>query len=588
MHTPMNHKKQTCPFSKSYVSAFALLVFVLLTHLGGCAQKPVKKIPEHLPPKAEKPVEPEPKQKDPEKQTPLMEILMAEARNFAAEDNYQDALLVYNQVLSLAEPQNRETILSDIEKVLAQTDPQILEEFTQIKNLSIPKPLLYFWLGKNLANQKNYDAAKTAVIYFIHTFPDHPYIMEAQNLLADLAKTSFQKKTIGCLLPLSGKYHIFGERALQGIHLALQDLYKTHGINFQVIIKDTQSDPQKSGECVDELFQEGVMGIIGPLLAPETAGARAQELKIPMIALTQKEEFPLQGDYLFSNFITPQMQVQSLAAYTFMKLGITTVAILYPNERYGIRYKELFLDAVNHYKGIVAGVESYDGDNTDFSIPIKKLIGKNFSVPGFSGPQTSDPELDLDSDGQASEDPGEKGDQAGDLLPQAHESAGSREVSTGSGFQALFIPDSLSRINLILPQLAYHDAKGMVLLGTNLWHQESLLTEVKGFNRNTVITDGYFGESQNPVTAAFDRSFKELYENSPGFLEAVAYDTVFIFFSTAMDEGVDSRESLKNALQESRVFEGVTGKTFFDQTGSPHKELFLITVKKGKFMEISH
>lgn len=536
MRTPMIAIKNTRSYPIS--SLFTLLAFVLLIFLGGCAPKPVKKMPEHLPPKVEKPAEPKPE--EPEKKPSIVEILMAEAGRLVKEDNHQDALLVYNQVLSLTEPQDREVILSDIEKTLAQTDPQIIEEFTRIKNLSIPQPLLHFWLGKNLAAQKNYDSAKTAIQYFLHTFPDHPYTMEAQELLAAMDKAGFQKKSIGCLLPLSGKYHIFGERALQGIQLALQDLYKIHGIHFQIIIKDTESDPQRAGECVDELAQEGVMGIIGPLLAPETAGARAEALKIPMISLTQKEEFPLQGEYLFSNFITPQMQVQSLAAYAFMKLGITTVAILYPNERYGNRYRDLFLDAVNHFNGTVAGVESYDGNHTDFSIPIKKLIGK------------------------------------------------SREVQAGSGFQALFIPDSLSRVNLILPQLAYHDAKGMVLLGTNLWHQDSLLTEARGFNRNAVITDGYFGESSNPITAEFDQNFKGLYGNPPGFLEAIAYDTVHIFFATAMEEGVDSRESLKNALQEGQIFEGVTGKTFFDKTGSPHKELFLITVKNEKFMEITH
>jgi ABC-type branched-subunit amino acid transport system substrate-binding protein len=127
----------------------------------------------------------------------------------------------------------------------------------------------------------------------------------------------------------------------------------------------------------------------------------------------------------------------------------------------------------------------------------------------------------------------------------------------------------------------------MLLLGTNLWHEESLLTGAKGYNKNAVITDGYFGNSRNPVTAGFEKKFTDLYAERPGFLEAIAYDTAMVLFTAALDKAVDSRENLKNVLQGGQLFEGVTGNTWFDQTGSAHKELFLITVQRGKFMEIS-
>jgi ABC-type branched-subunit amino acid transport system substrate-binding protein len=54
-----------------------------------------------------------------------------------------------------------------------------------------------------------------------------------------------------------------------------------------------------------------------------------------------------------------------------------------------------------------------------------------------------------------------------------------------------------------------------------------------------------------------------------------------------LNPDVDSREGLKDTLQGKQMFDGVTGQTIFDNTGSPHKELFLLTVKRGKFREIS-
>ncbi|MCA1786073.1 MAG: penicillin-binding protein activator, partial [Desulfobacteraceae bacterium] len=299
------------------------------------------------------------------------------------------------------------------------------------------------------------------------------------------------------------------------------------------------------------------------------AGARAQELQIPLIAMTQKADFPLSGDFLFSNFITPRMQVQTLAAYVFKKLGLTKVAILFPDEPYGKLHMQLFLDAVNEYNGQVTGVEAYDGTGTDFAIPIRKLT-KTQKVSRMSESLKSEQQLNPDSDTDGT-DPGKP-----DLPDESI-----------IDFEALFIPDSASRVNMILPQLAFNDARGMVLLGTNLWHQQSLLDETKGYNRNAVITDGYFGNSRKPATARFEKEFTALYAESPGFIEAIAYDTAQMMFVTAMDPSVDSRQRLKEALLEGRLFEGVTGNTMMDSTGAARKELFLITVKNNRFVEIT-
>lgn len=559
----MNKKSNRIPKNLCFFLAVAMVA-----GLWGCAKKPVKHPTDKPVAIGEKKVE---------KDIPLTRILMAEAAKFSAEGNHQDALFVYNQALSLADPRDKEQILSGIEKVLTKTSTPVIEEFIQIKNLSIPHALLLYWLGLNHATQNNYFEAGKALDLFIDTYPDHSYAEDARDLLVAMKSAIFKRDTIGCLLPLSGKYQVFGQRALQGIQLAIQDLSKVHDRAFHVIIKDTQSSPERAVQCVDELNQEKVMGILGPMLTPRMAGVRAETLGIPLIALTQKSEFPLQGDYLFLNFITPEMQVQSLASYVFKALGLKKVAILYPNERYGKRYMELFWDVVDEFNGQVVGVESYDGNKTDFTTPIQKLTGEFYPLPDFLIPETLA--------GEEVEIPGVP--EENKILQSSRGATTPIEAAIEIDFQALFIPDSVSRVNLILPQLAFNDATGMVLLGTNLWHQESLLTGAKGYNKNSVITDGYFGSSKNPITAGFEKGFTDLYETFPGFLEAIAYDTATILFEAALDEAVDSRESLKNVLQGGQMFEGVTGKTWFDKTGSAHKELFLITVKRGRFMEIS-
>ncbi len=476
-----------------------------------------------------------------------VEILETKAIALMQSGELEAAFHTYNQALALnPETPQKKRIMSGIDQVLAEMPSDLIQTFIETPDLSVPEPLLHYWLGVNLARDKDYTKAVDVLTRYMDLWPDHPHVPEAQERMALIRQNLFKKDTIGCLLPLSGKYERYGQKALKGIQLAIQDLGAAHNRKFNIIIKDTQGDPEIAAACVDKLDQANVAGIIGPLLAVDKAGARAQELKIPLIALTQKQDFALSGEYLFSNFITPQMQVQTLIAYVVKTLGLQKVAVLYPDEPYGKRHMQLFSQAAAEYGAEVVGTQTYDGKSNDFTEPVRKLI-KRLSQPSDSSDSSDSVILE---------------------------------------FEALFIPDSASRINMILPQLAFHDARGMVLLGTNLWHHPSLLDQTKRYNQNTIITDGYFEHSQKPATVRFTQRFSNLYGESPGLLEAIFYDTTRILISTAMDTLVNSRQDLKDALLEERIFEGATGRTLFNSNGTARKELFLITIKNDRFVEL--
>jgi len=555
--------------------------------LTACTQLPVK-------PPIEKDmgyeVSPEPAEEkteyDPSKIS-MIEILSAEAQKFSFQGNYQDALFIYNQALSQASEGEKSQLIQRIESVLAKTPTKTIEAFIDIKNIQIPRSLLLYWLGLNYALEtdveNNIVRSKEVLETFLFEYPDHPYYSDAADLVDVIKKSLFNRDTIGCLLPLTGRYAIFGQRALSGIQLAIQELSKKYNRQFKLIIHDTRANPDIAIEGVRSFHQKNVAGIIGPLLTVNQAGMEAQKLQIPMIALTQKSDFPLQGDYLFANFITPKMQVQTLGAYLFLELGIKKVAILYPNEKYGKKYMELFWDIVDEYDGEVVGVESYDGKKTDFTEPIQKLTGQFFPIPDFLKPEA----IELENNVAIDEDENTSLLQTGiepEILEELKEK---EEEKIQIDFEALFIPDSPSIVNLILPQLAYNDARGIYLIGTNLWHHKSLLKDAKRYNKQAIITDGFFSSSVNSATAQFTKNFETLFNTKPKFLEAISYDTASLLFLTAMDETIDSRQTLKDALQGKHVYEGVTGNTIFDKEGMAHRELFLMTIKKGKFVEIS-
>ncbi len=499
----------------------------------------------------------------------MVKILSDQAKQFALQENYQDALFFLNQAFAQANEQEKPMLIADIESVLSQTPATVIKAFTEIKNINIPRSLLLYWLGLNYALEENSVKAIETLETFLFEYPDHAYHSETVKLVEALKESMFERDTIGCLLPLTGKYAIFGQRALTGIQMAIEDLSNKYSKQFKIIIIDTKADPEIAARGVRKLHEKNVAGIIGPLLSIEKAGIEAQKLKIPLIALTQKTDFPLLGDYLFANFITPRMQVQTLGAYLFQELGVKKVAILYPDEKYGKIYMELFWDIVDQYSGEIVGVESYDGKKTDFKDPIQKLTGEYYSVPDILKPEPIEFEsiqfLPFDI-----------------LKNLKEKEEGKIEID----FEALFIPDSPSIVNMILPQLAYNDAKDMYLVGTNLWHHKSLLKDAKGYNKKAVISDGFFNKSQNPAVIEFTDKFESMFDIKPKFLEAISYDTASMLLTFAMDEYINSREELKDSLQGRRIFEGVTGNTIFDENGIAHRQLFLITVKNGKFVEI--
>ncbi len=550
--------------------AYWLLFFVLI--FSSCAQfpgkKPLETIQGQVPGRSGEILD--------ERQTfrpkvSLYDILSSEARKFAVQGDFQNALFVYNQAYAQADEAQKQALIPQIEALLAQTPSKDIEQFARIANVSIPQGLLQYWLGLTLALENENYKSKQVLESFLKTYPDHRYFSDATDLLDIINKALSRENIIGCLLPVSGKYAVFGEQALAGIQLAVQELTQKYGSKFNLIIEDTQADPVKAAKGVDRLVEKNARAIIGPLLTTESAGQRAQALGIPMIALTQKEDFAEQGDYLFSNFITPHMQVQTLGSYLFGELGITKVAVLYPNEKYGKKYMDLFWDMADEYNVQVVGAQMYDTKGTDFTKSLQKLTGEYYPLPDFLKPEPEEP-VNTESDEGENAEAGKKEKEPVEI-----------------DFQALFIPDSPSKIKLILPQLAFNDITDIYLVGTNLWHHPSLLKkELRTYTQNAIIADGFFDKSRNPATIDFSKNFESLFGRKPVFLEAVSYDTAGILFSLMMDESIDSAHALKTALQGGRMFEGATGVTVFDENGNAHRQLFLITIKKNKFIEISH
>ncbi len=153
-------------------------------------------------------------------------------------------------------------------------------------------------------------------------------------------------------------------------------------------------------------------------------------------------------------------------------------------------------------------------------------------------------------------------------------------------FDAVFIPDSPGKAGQIVPQLAYHDIKDVYILGTNLWHSDSLIKIAEQYVQGAVMPDGFFAASPSPRVQKFVKDFEETYQETPDFIEAIVYDTAMILFNVVSREQIRYRSEIRDELLNLDVFPGVTGLTRFDENGDAQKKLYLLRVKGKKFVEL--
>ncbi len=464
-----------------------------------------------------------------------------------------DAILFYNNALQVSAHTEEQHIRAKLESALEQLGQEDILTLLTMPN-EIPRDRLLYQLALSAYNLENYEEAAKLLIEFIQTYPNHEKAIHAGNLMEEIRRrTDFNRHLIGCLLPLSGPYENFGRRALRAVELAL-DQYNSHldQSKFQIVVKDTCSDPDQAIEALGRLDEERVAMIIGPIATSEAAARESQKRGVPMITLTQKPGIAEIGDYVFRNFLTPEMQIEAIVPFAIEKLGIRRFAILYPDENYGNTFMKVFRDKVMNYGAEITGIESYHPGQTDFAGPIGKLA--NIKLKDWKSKSRN----------------------------RKH-----KRFEVVVDFDAIFIPDSAEKTSLIAPQLAFYDVDDVLLLGTNLWHSDDLIKEAGKYVQFALMADGYYADTSKKTVHDFIMAFTEKYAETPGIIEAFAFDTAMIAFQTADNSAIHSRQDLKNELKNLYNYDGVTGITSFRENGEAGKKLYLLQIDGDKFVELN-
>lgn len=476
------------------------------------------------------------------------EYFLVKARARFALDQPKSALEALIKGRVLAGQSQAERFAAALEEMAAQWSEEELVELAELHYSPFPTVYLLGALVDKALARQDWTRALAFQNRLLEDFPNHPASM-ARTRGLDWSKLEPGREwTIGCLLPLSGPLAEYGEKLLEGMQLAAE-VFNPHS-PFRLVIEDTADDPLVAVEALERLaLTEDAVAVVGPLSGrlAKAGAARAGELELPLITLTQNRQVAEAGPWVLRDFITPGDQIDALAQRVVYHLLMKRIAILYPDMAYGRRMARTMTEAVERQGGMVVHSMTYPADSVDLA---EQLLAMGGTAP----------------DSDRLDDPTH--------LDQAEDAP---------VFDALFLPDSYLQAAQIAPQLAFYDLTPTVLLGTNLWHNDELIDLAGPYIQGAIFPSSFFPDSGEAHVRSFVRRFVETYGRRPDRWAALGYDAVRLVVDVILHQGAEERRELLDHLLAVRGYPGVTGLTSVNENGEAIKEPYMVTVEGKRF-----
>ncbi len=367
--------------------------------------------------------------------------------------------------------------------------------------------------------------------------------------------------TIGVLLPLSGSFALFGKKALAAMGIAWDVPVNTvkAGITtltkdgVRIIIGDTKGDLRETEAVLDKLVKEHHVALVVGDITNEPsllAAQRCQQYGVPMLSLSRHASVSQLGDYIFMVNASPTQQIERLVDHAMKVEGHKRFAILYPKHNYGMSMTRLFYDEVLKKGGTINGIEAYEVHDTNFTDPVKKLVGKYYL--------TLRPEVDT----------------CAKTGPEAHKCR--NNINPVVDFDALFIPD-FQKLSLVIPALELEDIlitnnpraratfvaatkigkpQYVQLLGASSWHDEAVLNKIAPHIDGAYFVDS-FSFDESDALKHFVDAFKKVSGQDASTLEVFAHDAAALAWKMAA--AVDKPTSRKELRDRIAKYNGPVG-----------------------------
>jgi ABC-type branched-subunit amino acid transport system substrate-binding protein len=364
-----------------------------------------------------------------------------------------------------------------------------------------------------------------------------------------------QQITIGLLLPLTGKYAHYGEKALRGIRLALAT--ETYGGKVELRIGDTGDDAMRAVSAYRQLIADGSDWIIGPLLT-EHAEALLPYLEpdVPVITLANQISVAEASPWIFIHTLARDVQASYMADFAWQQEA-RKVVVLHGNSPGESQEADAFIEAFENLGGEVVEqlMLEVSADNPDSRPDLRALRERS-----------DDEELLAELDEDLT------------LLSAEIE----LEIRMPINFDAVYLAMPGKRVASLAGQLAYIDISGIPLYGSNRWQDGHLLDDRGRYLSRSRFSNISFPAGDSNAVRRMLRSYREIWgAGKPGKLFGMAYDSVLIAAVLGSRLGLNGPDAF-DGLQDSDGFPGLTGHVRFDNEGIGRKEFEVFTIKRGK------
>jgi branched-chain amino acid transport system substrate-binding protein len=338
---------------------------------------------------------------------------------------------------------------------------------------------------------------------------------------------------IGFVAGLTGRVADLGVAGRDAVTLAVEEQNQAGGISgrkLELVTRDDQQSVEALKQAVNELVEQQVVAIIGPLTSSMAVEAQplVNDLQTVMISPTAKTDQLSGIDDFFLRVTAPiSKNAQRLASHVTQNLNLKRFAVVYDlsNLAFTETWLNSFTAAIEAHGGEVVAVEAFTSKPEAYFLPIAKRV------------------LEADPEGVL-------------LLSSAIDTAlMAQQVRKLNSPVALFSAEWASTTDLL-------SFGGRAVNGMQTYHS---------FNPN----------NQDPRYLAFKEKFVQRFGYSPSFATVLSYDAASYLFA-GLSKSTD-KSTLKKVLLDVRQFPGLQSEMTLDKYGDVERKLFLTIIEDGQF-----
>ncbi len=349
---------------------------------------------------------------------------------------------------------------------------------------------------------------------------------------------------IGVLEPQTGNDSGKGELEIRGIELANKMVPEVLGKKIELVYADTQSSIYVAETAAVDLTNKEpcvVLGSYGDAVSL-VAGQIFGEEKIPAITITATNPLITENnEYYFRVTFTDASQGRAAASFVHDYLNLDEAAV--------IRMQ-----------------------NEDTAAEMVSEFGKTFRKLTDNG----------DSVVTTIEIPKDTRDFT-EYMEELKE----------SGAEAVFMPISLKNAEKLFQAADKLGITGITFIGPKDWHTDDLIRLQQQFSGIRIAAASDFASSiadEAEATELYEQfiaAYKEEYgEGEPAEETALAFDAYMIAIDAIEKAGTVDGDAVKNALQQTSGFEGVSGEISFDDSGEPTKTINIDLIENNRFVSV--